>query len=194
MWSAATKWPCHDDITHVLPLRLRDLSGRTPSRSHHHAMRSGMTLPCVQITGVPSAAAISRTRRRAALRSSAYASSVSSGSLWIGDAEFFGQRLDGLVAAHPVGGVERVGAEREQLADQRFGLSAAAFVQRALPVVALVPGLAACGAVPNDQNGLGVGRQLGEPAQHLAVVRISELLRSRPQRAATSTRRLRSSA
>src|SRR3954469_14025484 len=23
MWSAATKWPCHDDITHVLPLRLR---------------------------------------------------------------------------------------------------------------------------------------------------------------------------
>src|SRR6185503_261241 len=38
IWSAATKFPCHDDITHVLPLRLRDLSGRTPSRAHHQSM------------------------------------------------------------------------------------------------------------------------------------------------------------
>ena len=45
MWSAATSRPSASDSTHVLPLRLRDLSGRTPSRSHHHAMRSGITLP-----------------------------------------------------------------------------------------------------------------------------------------------------
>ncbi len=83
MWSAATSAsPCSVN-THMLPLRLRDLSGRIPLRSHHHEIRSGITLPCVQMTGTVSPslfAAIFSTRLRAASASAAYASSVSVGS------------------------------------------------------------------------------------------------------------------
>ena len=81
--------------------------GRTPSRSHHHAIRSGITLPCVQITGVPPAAAISRTRRRAALRFVRVGLLGQQRLVVDRRAELFGQRFDGLVAAHPVRGVER---------------------------------------------------------------------------------------
>ena len=97
-----------DDSTHVLPLRLRDLSGRTPSRSHHHAIRSGMTLPCVQITGVPSDAAISRMRRRAGLAIVCVGLLGQQRLLVNRDAEFFGQRFEGLLASGAIGRIERV--------------------------------------------------------------------------------------
>ena len=118
MWSAATKWPCHDDITQVLPLRLRDLSGRTPSRSHHHAIRSGMTLPCVQMTGVPPAAG--DLEDAAAGRLAIVCVGLLGQQRFVvnRDAEFFGQRFEGLLAADAIGRIERVGAERQQLADQ----------------------------------------------------------------------------
>src|SRR6185503_18239120 len=45
-----------------------------------------------------------------------------------GGAEFLGQRRECLMAAHSVGGVERVGAEGEQHSDERLGLSAAVLV------------------------------------------------------------------
>ena len=62
-------------------------------------------------------------------------------------------------------------------------------VQRPLSVVALVPRLAARGAVPDDQHRLRVGGQLREAAQHLSVVRVLQLASSRRRRAATRARR-----
>ena len=100
MWSAATSSPPDNDSTHVLPLRLRDLSGRTPSRSHHQSIRSGITLPCVQITGVPDFSAISSIRWRAALAVLGVGLLGQRRLVADGHAEFFGQWLDRLVAAN----------------------------------------------------------------------------------------------
>ena len=154
--------------------------GRTPSRSHHHAMRSGITFPCVQITGVPPAAAISRTRCRAALAVVGVGLLGQRRLVVDAHAQFLGQRFERLVTAHPVGGVQLVGTEGEQLTDERFGLCAAVLVQRTLAVVALVAGLAARGAVPHDQHGLRVDGKFGEPAQHFPVVRVAQSASSRP--------------
>ena len=38
-------FPRASERTQVLPLRLRDLSGLTPSRLHHHSIRGGITFP-----------------------------------------------------------------------------------------------------------------------------------------------------
>ncbi len=118
MWSAATKRPCHDDITHVLPLRLRDLSGRTPSRSHHHSIRSGMTFPCVQITGCAVGGGDLQNPTAGRLSVICVGFLGQQRLVVNSHAEFFGQRFDGLVAARAVRGGQRVGAECEQLADK----------------------------------------------------------------------------
>ena len=101
------------------------------------------------------------------------------GEQWLivdGGAKFFGQRFERLMAAHPVGGVEHVGAEREQHSNERLGLSAAVLVQWPLSVIALVPRLAARRPMPHDQHRLGIYGLFGEAAQHFSIVRILQML------------------
>ena len=95
--------------------------------------------------------------------------------------KFPGQWFDGLKAPDSIRRVDLGGAEGKwKLRHQGSGLCAALGVQWTLTVVALVPRLAAGGAVADDQHGLGVGGLLGELRQHLAVVRMVSCLVASP--------------
>ena len=67
---------------------------------------------------MPPEAAISRMRRRAGLAVVGVRLLGQQRFVVNRDAQFLGQRFDGLLAAHASARIERVGAEREQLADQ----------------------------------------------------------------------------
>src|ERR1700761_9029847 len=80
------------------------------------------------------------------------------------------------MASHAIRGIDIGYPERRQLGDKRLGLRAALLVQRPYFVVTGKSGLAARGAVPDDQNRLGIRRLFGPPAQYLSVIRVRHLV------------------
>ena len=174
MWSAASSLPPDNDITHTLPLRLRDLSGPHPVALAPPVDEVGDHLAL----GADDARAgllgdlqHPLTRPLAVLRVGLLGQRRLIAN---GHRKLFGQWLDRLVAANATGGVQVARPERQQQTGQGFGLRPAVFVQRPVAVVALVPALATRRAVPDDQHRAGVGRLSGEPAQHLPVVGIGQ--------------------
>src|SRR5262249_8996570 len=78
--------------------------------------------------------------------------------------QFVGDGLDRLNAPQSIGGVRRGRSERQQLAYKELGLRSTVLVHRAISIVPFAPFLTARGAVSDDQQRLGIGGQLREPA------------------------------